>query len=451
MPDTTNPLFAKVMDLMLDAVCAVDSDNRFVFVSAACESIFGYTPEEMVGQPMIDFIFPEDRERTLEAAGKVVSGTPHLHFRNRYVRKDGTIVHIMWAARCSDGNLRVGVARDVTELVRGESLQAAVYAISEAAHTHKDLDALFRCIHEIVVSLLPVGDFVVALCDHDERCGELAFPYAVYDRNKDAQSSRLAAESLCAEVVRRGQALPLTDAGGTDLPPDVARIAEHDSCGWLGVPLRLQKSVIGALVIQHCSAKTRYSEKDQELLEFVSVQVAAAIERKQAAMRLQHLALHDVLTDLPNRGLFYDRLSTALARARRNRVRMALLYIDLDEFKQVNDCFGHLVGDALLRQVAQRLTSCVRESDTVGRVGGDEFVVVLDGLDTPEHASMVAEKIRATLERPFDLAGHCLRIAASVGIAIYPEHGDDSEELVRYADAAMYDDKGQGKNLVRQA
>jgi diguanylate cyclase (GGDEF)-like protein/PAS domain S-box-containing protein len=451
MQDNAKPLLSRVINLLLDAVCVVDGDGRFVFVSAGGESIFGYTAEEMVGQPMIDFVFPEDRARTLEAAGKVASGTPHWHFRNRYVRKDGGIVHIMWSARCSDGNLRVAVARDVTELVRSESLQAAVYAISEAAHADKDLHALFRRIHEIVAGLLPVGNFMVALRD-DKCCDGLTFPYADHHRNKGAVAlSRPEGEKLCAEIVRSGQAVPLADDDGTALPPTTARSAGQDMFEWLGVPLRSQKGVIGALVIQHCTGTTRYLEKDQELLQFVSVQVATAIERKQAEMRLQHLALHDVLTNLPNRGLFYDRLETALARARRNCVGMALLYIDLDEFKQVNDRFGHLVGDALLRQVAQRLMLCVRESDTVGRVGGDEFVVVIDGLDVPEHASLVAEKIRIALNRSFELAGHNLRISASVGIAVYPEHGRDSEELVRYADAAMYDDKAQGKKQVRLA
>jgi diguanylate cyclase (GGDEF)-like protein len=163
------------------------------------------------------------------------------------------------------------------------------------------------------------------------------------------------------------------------------------------------------------------------------------------------MARHDVLTDLPNRQLFDDRLQTSLAIARRNKGRLALLYIDLDKFKQVNDTLGHLVGDLLLIEVAQRITSCLRESDTVGRMGGDEFMVLLNDILSTEDASVVAEKIRAALNRPFDLAGQKLQIASSIGIATYPEDGEEKQHLIRHADEAMYGAKTNGGNQLLTA
>jgi diguanylate cyclase (GGDEF)-like protein/PAS domain S-box-containing protein len=173
------------------------------------------------------------------------------------------------------------------------------------------------------------------------------------------------------------------------------------------------------------------------------------IERKKSEERVHHLANYDILTDLPNRALLNDRLQQGLAKARRNSTRMALMFLDLDKFKPVNDRLGHHVGDLLLKEVAQRMQCCVRESDTVARVGGDEFVVLLPNIENEHGAQMVAQKILSTLEQPFLLAGHQLHISASIGIAIYPDHGEDEQLLIKSADQAMYQAKhGGGSALI---
>jgi diguanylate cyclase (GGDEF)-like protein/PAS domain S-box-containing protein len=161
-------------------------------------------------------------------------------------------------------------------------------------------------------------------------------------------------------------------------------------------------------------------------------------ERKKAAALVNHLAHFDILTDLPNRALLNDRLQQALAKARRDQSRMALMFLDLDRFKPVNDRLGHNIGDLLLKEVAVRMQCCVRESDTVARVGGDEFVVLLPCIGNEAEARLVAQKILAALEQPFLLAGHPLQISASIGIAVYPEHGIDEYLLIKRADQAMY-------------
>lgn len=167
-------------------------------------------------------------------------------------------------------------------------------------------------------------------------------------------------------------------------------------------------------------------------------------ERKASEQRMQYLAHFDPLTDLSNRALFSDRLRQALAASRRNRTHLALLFIDLDKFKPVNDTLGHGVGDMLLREVAYRLLDCIRESDTAGRIGGDEFVVLLTGIDTEEDAALVASKILETIEQPFRLDDHNVQISTSIGIAVYPEHGQTDEEILTNADNAMYHAKHAG-------
>jgi diguanylate cyclase (GGDEF)-like protein/PAS domain S-box-containing protein len=448
-PKTYVPL-ANVMDLLLDAICVVDADGRYLFVSAAFERIFGYAPKEVIGRPMIELVYPPDRERTLAATAEIMSGQPKPHFENRYVRKDGQIVHIMWSARWSEADqARVAVARDITELKRADVLQSALYDISEAANTTEDLLALFRRIHGIVGTLLPANNLFVAL--YDEKKDELSFPYYVDAHDLAPAPRKLDSGTLSAEVIRSGQALLLTPDTDVALSEHIDTIIGKDSLDWLGVPLNSSKGIIGALVVQSYSGEVRYTEQDKSLLQFVSNQIASAIVRKQNEAWLQYIAHHDPLTDLPNRELFHDRLQTALARARRNKERLVVLYIDLDGFKEVNDGHGHAVGDLLLQEVAQRIRRCLRESDTVGRIGGDEFVVLLNNITLPEHGAVVAEKIRAVLDRPFELGGKRLHISSSIGVAAYPEHGDDNKQLIRHADEAMYAAKKNGGNRLLMA
>ena len=435
----THTLIPKVLDHLLDTVCVVDEAGRYVFVSAACEHLLGYKQEELIGRNMIDLVFPADRERTLAAAAEIISGQPKMHFENRYVRKDGELVHVMWSARwLEDNRLRLAVARDATALRRTARLQSALYQISEAAHAADGLFGLYRHIHKIVGELLPAENFSVAL--YDSASDTLSYPYFVDERDQVLDPQPLRTGTPIAEVLRTGEALLLTHEGsGAD-----ADTASAAGGGWLGVPLVSQAGVMGALVVQTYTGSVRYTEDDKDLLQFVSTQVAAAVERKQTETRLHHMAGHDALTDLPNRTLFHDRFDMALKRARRYKERLALLYLDLDGFKEVNDTFGHALGDRLLCSVAQRLGQCVRESDTIGRMGGDEFTVLLAKIQTPGCVDITAEKIRAAIETPFELDGHTLAISASIGAAIYPEHGDDQEKLFRHADTSMYTAKRRG-------
>jgi len=176
---------------------------------------------------------------------------------------------------------------------------------------------------------------------------------------------------------------------------------------------------------------------------------SALTRLKQTSEQMLFLAHHDTLTGLPNRMLFYDRLNQAMARARREKGSFAVLFLDLDGFKLVNDTFGHDTGDALLCEVAIRIKACIRESDTAARMGGDEFMVILNNVRSPANTESVAQKIVATLARPFDLDGKICSISVSIGISIYTDNGEAAEQLVKIADDAMYTAKNNGKNCYR--
>jgi diguanylate cyclase (GGDEF)-like protein/PAS domain S-box-containing protein len=171
--------------------------------------------------------------------------------------------------------------------------------------------------------------------------------------------------------------------------------------------------------------------------------------RKETESKFFHLAHHDPLTDLPNRTMFFDRLKQALAQARRNGRSVGVIFLDLDRFKSVNDAFGHEIGDALLRTVADRLTHCVRETDTVARLSGDEFTMILQDLERGQDAGHVAQKILETLSQPIEFDGRSMAVHASVGIALYPFDGTDPDLLITQADRGMYRAKEKGGNCYQ--
>lgn len=169
-------------------------------------------------------------------------------------------------------------------------------------------------------------------------------------------------------------------------------------------------------------------------------------ERLRAQEQLAHAARHDELTDLPNRTLLNDRLSAGIARAERYQRKLGVVYLDLDDFKPINDHYGHETGDCLLQAVAKRLRDTMRQSDTVSRIGGDEFIVSLEQIKSAEDAIAAANKLNTALRQPFSVLGKQISISASIGIALYPDHGSDPTTLLRHADQAMYTSKSSHQN-----
>ncbi|MEX0741118.1 MAG: GGDEF domain-containing protein [Pseudohongiella sp.] len=337
------------LDLLLDAVCVVEPDGRLVFVSAASEQVFGYRPDEMVGHLIFDFVHPDDLAYTRGTAEHVMNAGSISQVENRYIRKDGAIAHIMWTARWLPGEkLRVGVARDITQRRRNEAAQVALYAISEASHTAKDLKSLHAELHGIVNTL--------------------------------------------------------------DIPNYHDQVSQSDA--------------------------------DKAHWQLIATQVSEAISRREMLDRLKYVAQYDPLTGLPNRELLSDRIRTSLSRARRQQTSFALLFIDLNGFKRVNDSLGHAAGDQLLQRVAHRLSQSVRESDTAARLGGDEFVILAERINERRSAQDVANKLHTAFRKPFLIDGAELLITPSIGVAVFPFDGEDEFTLLKHADNAMYVAKG---------
>jgi diguanylate cyclase (GGDEF)-like protein/PAS domain S-box-containing protein len=412
------------IDMLLDAICVVDSEGHFLYVSAGGERVFGYTAEEMLGRQMLDMVHPDDRDKTLKTVADIMAGQAKVDFENRYIRKDGSIVHLLWSARWSEDNsIRIAVARDISKIKQAEATQTALLQISEAAHTEASLPDLYIRIHQIIADLLPISQFVIGLGNKNNSAIDLV--YSCLRTRQVGESARLI--ELCDLVGTQGRSLTQADLAKHHFPED-----------WLATPLKSQNGIAGALMVKTSAADKIYRFDELELLEFVSDQIAAAIERRKMLESLHQLAMYDQLTGLPNRRLFHDRLQLTLARAKRNEERFAILYLDLDNFKQANDRFGHELGDELLCETSRRLQDCLRESDTVARIGGDEFVIILDQLPESGWASDVADKVQQALLPEYQLGEVSLAVSASIGIAVYPDDGESASTLLQQADINMY-------------
>ncbi|MCB1857540.1 MAG: diguanylate cyclase [Gammaproteobacteria bacterium] len=239
----------------------------------------------------------------------------------------------------------------------------------------------------------------------------------------------------------------------------LARHSNHTIMTWLRVQQQndLLISQLNDEIDQRKAAQFQLERHGEELEELVRKRTKQLIEtnkdlekeiadRKRAEENLKHLAHHDSLTNLPNRLLLDDRINQAIERARRTKSKIAILFLDLDHFKHVNDSLGHSIGDELLLKVSWRLRGCVREIDTVSRLGGDEFIVVMEQVAHIGDINKMANKLRASIGETFQIQGHSLTIGTSIGISIYPQDGDQVESLLKNADKAMYQAKQKGRN-----
>ena len=428
----------KMADMLVDMLCAVDAQGNYVYVSAASRKLLGYTPDEMIGRNMLEFMHPDDRERTLAHAQTVMEGKLQNNFENRYIHKDGRVVDIMWSAIWSEEDgVRLAVARDVTALKQATRRQEAMYQISAAAGSSKDLTTLLRAAYHAVQRLLPGERFIVALTEPGT--DRVWFPFFYDHGEREQEPVELRDGMRLNEVIRsRKGIIANSDHSACEVTEPAS---SNQASDWIGAPMELPSGIMGAVVMQREAVAWGYSNEDLDLLQFVATQLATTIERRNQQDQLLHQAHHDALTNLPNRSLFRDRVAMALRRAQREKEILALLYLDLRDFKYVNDELGHAAGDTVLAETARRLVAALRESDTVARWGGDEFTALINNIHGRGDIDIVAAKLRKAVAEPLEIDGETLSLGIEIGGALYPDDGEDVDALLQVADKDMYNSK----------
>jgi diguanylate cyclase (GGDEF)-like protein/PAS domain S-box-containing protein len=376
---------ATILEGLPDAVVAISRDERIVFVNTLAEELFGYPREELVGAP-VQTLWPDHLRERYTNNMRLYFATEHpLRFTVEAwgVRRDGTEFagEMSWGVvSTSDGPVLLAIGRDITRRRAAEERQRALATMGERALAGADPGELATEAVALFRRTLPVAGAEVRL----------------------AGGAALASDGAVGDDALR---LPIGAGDEMLLAPD--RPLNHEE-----------------MTILHAAGNI----------------LATAMERLRDEDRMRHDALHDPLTGLANRTLLYDRLRHAMAQAERGHGDTGVLFVDLDNFKRVNDLYGHRVGDELLSALGGRLHAAVRPADTVARIGGDEFIVVCEHADEAG-AIALADRLEAAIGAPCTAGGIEHRLSASIGIAL---GHDDAETLIREADAAVYRAKAAG-------
>ena len=393
-----------------------DDSLRNRFANRVYLDWFGTHPVELRGMHLSELDSPDYFVQTRPFLDRALAGEPQL-FERTFVDVRGQRRHTM-ASYLPDFD--------------GDKVRGVFVQVMDISERKRMEDELFDEKERARLTLQSIGDAVVCADAH----GVVTYLNPSAERLTGWQAFDAAGRRI-DEVVRLRSAL-----NDSVLPSSLLAAIEKGEAA---------DSVRGVIVHRTSEQRFQVEKTSSPITDRHGVVTGAVAvlrdvtESVVMAERMAHLAHYDALTDLPNRVLLHDRAEVAITQARRNRHCLAVMYLDLDGFKAVNDSLGHDVGDLLLVQFAQRLKAAVRASDTVCRQGGDEFVVLVPGLDGAQPACQVARKILAACDTPFELAGRFVQIGLSGGIALYPDHGDTFDALSRHADSAMYAAKRGGR------
>ena len=448
-----------LIDLLPDSLWVKDANSRFIIANKATASDNDLAgPGELIGKNDFDLHTPElaqhffdieqeimhsgqamiDMEEDLpDASGRISRSTTKLPVRNEQNEVFGLI----------------GISRDITERKRAENLRNGQAQILEMIALSAPLGEVLERLMRLVESQLDGIFGSVLLLDQDgHHLKHGAAPSLAAAYTKAIDGVRIGPKvGSCGTAVFRRAPVIVSDIMSDPLWEDYTELVAaygYRSC-WSTPILSHQGTVLGVFAMYSMSVREP-TAIETSLIEMTTRIAGIAIERKRAEDQIRFLAHHDALTGLPNRSLLKDRLTQAILQTQRHNPWVSVVFIDLDNFKTINDSLGHTVGDELLKAVAQRMVGCIRATDTVVRLGGDEFVILLvDQVASPEAISTTLDEIRTAVSAPLSIDGRALYVTCSMGVATFPNDGTDPEALLMNADAAMYKAKEAGRDNVQ--
>jgi diguanylate cyclase (GGDEF)-like protein/PAS domain S-box-containing protein len=425
-------------NLSLDLIATTDFDGRFTSVNGAWSPTLGYSSEELLNRPLIELVHPDDRAATVAEHRKLaLLGEDTLNFQNRFRHRDGSYRWLEWMIRPhAETASSYAIARDITARKEAEDslrqLLEQLAIIQRAIAERSRLDEILDTIVKAAAKVLGCEIVGLRLIDeNDPSYLVLAASTGVSETGARALRRSPLTEGLGGRAIVEERLL-ISNAYGTG-EGEIQMLAADGLQAAMAAPVYGHGAVVGSLVVA-TKGDHRFAEADADTLGFFAEYAGVALSTARAADAVRQ-ALTDPLTGLPNRALFIDRLDHELARAERAEGEVSVLFLDVDEFKLVNDSLGHLAGDQLLVETAKRIRKCLGRSATAARLGGDEFAVLVPHDRDPVKPEVLGARIIEALAAPFHVDGHELRVRASIGITT---GRTDPESLLRDADTAMY-------------
>ncbi len=384
-----------------------------------------------------------------ELIGVIDSEHPEPHFFTDAHVYTVTAIASIASVKVSQKNSVDALQGSIVQLKKSVAVQDALFEMAELIFSADTMDEFYRGVHACVGKLTIAGNFYIAQRSEDKL--SIDFPYYIDDHEEGFPYGVIPidpdAHTITSYVLEHNQPLLLFRKDIVKMAEDqVIQIQGKIPAAWLGVPFG-SNDQRGLVAVQSYDDAKLFDEEDKQLMSFVAKHIRSALERKNSALRMQFLALHDPLTNLPNRELFQDRVQQAIvACENERRENLSIMFVDLDRFKQVNDTYGHFVGDRLLIEVSTVILSCIRVTDTLSRLGGDEFAILLEDSAGISSAEKVAKKIIQALEKSISIGPVELAVSVSIGITEYMVGSKNQDVLFSHADNAMYQAKLRGRN-----
>ncbi|MCU1595938.1 MAG: hypothetical protein JWO12_3330 [Frankiales bacterium] len=420
-----------------------DYEGVVLRMSPSWERVLGRPLNEMIGRSFVEFLHPDDVELSLERLRQEATnfhGLPPIE--NRYLRADGSFVWLSWDTSPAMDETSVWcIARDVTAVRQRAAQQELVAALGRTALEGGSEDELLEAVVTGLTRALQLPIAIVLELHPDNTLQARAGVGVPFDPEAPAVALPVDERTLSGRALVAGRLVLSTDVGPQVHP--YGYVKKYGARGAVAVHIGKADRPWGVLTCADSHPRV-FDEGEQRFVEQVAHVLGAAIERREVEALLQHQATHDGLTGLPNRELLRERVTTALAEARGRGTAVGLLLCDLDGFKDVNDSLGHAAGDAVLQELAVRLSGAVGHGGTVARLGGDEFALCVVGPSTELEVLGVADAIVRLMREPFTLPGLQVPLSTSIGVAVSPTHGRDASTLLRHADVAMYRAKSAG-------